>query len=206
MKHLALMSIIAAGVISLASCGNKTQNNIEFIDSAGTEQASTDITLFGICGEGSAMNTLQLITDSGDTISLHIEDANDSNKVIGSYAPGDRMAVLVSKDMKEPKVIINESTLLGKWIMPNPLDGSSDVGINIKDGGIVESIDQPSLIYKTWRIVDGMIELTLVREGGGDEEETNRYYFYKLDADSLVFYNNDDRFEYGRLKANVDKE
>ena len=89
---------------------------------------------------------------------------------------------------------------MGNWLMPNPIDGSSEVGIRIKDGGIAESIEQSSIIYKTWKIIDGKLEITLVREGGGDEEETNWYTIDKLDADSLVYHVNDEVFEYSRAK------
>lgn len=198
MKHFGMMSIVAAGLIAITSCDNKQQNKIEFVEPAGTVQKSTDVTMYGICGEGSAMNTLQLLTDSGDTLNLNLEAAKDANLVMGSYAPGDRMAVLTTADKKEIKSVINETTLMGKWLMPNPIDGSSTVGIFIKDGGIAESIDQSTIIYKTWRVVDGKLEISLVREGGGDEEETNLYNIELLTADSLVYYNEDDRFEYSR--------
>lgn len=146
------------------------------------------------------MNTLQMITDSGDTLSLSITDAKENGKVLGGYACGDRMAVLLNDDKTVAQLVINETTLLGNWVMPNPLDGSSFVGISLKDGGIAESIDQSTIVYKTWRIVNGRIEIQSVREGGGDEEEINVYDIVKLDADSLVYKNEEDLFEYGRLK------
>ena len=110
------------------------------------------------------------------------------------------MAVYLDKKTMNPEVVINESTLMGNWLMPNPIDGSSILGISIKDGGIAESINQPVIIFKTWRIIDGKLEITLVREGGGDEQETNTYTLDKLDADSLIFFGPEDRFEYGRKK------
>lgn len=110
------------------------------------------------------------------------------------------MAVLLNDDKTVAQLVINETTLLGNWVMPNPLDGSSFVGISLKDGGIAESIDQSTIVYKTWRIVNGRIEIQSVREGGGDEEEINVYDIVKLDADSLVYKNEEDLFEYGRLK------
>ena len=146
------------------------------------------------------MNTLQMITDSGDTLSLSITDAKENGKVLGGYACGARIAVLLNDDKTVAQLVINETTLLGNWVMPNPLDGSSFVGISLKDGGIAESIDQSTIVYKTWRIVNGRIEIQSVREGGGDEEEINVYDIVKLDADSLVYKNEEDLFEYGRLK------
>ena len=155
---------------------------------------------YGLCGENAAMNSLQLLNDMGDTLSLNIEEARENNQVLGNYAPGDRLAVVMSPDYKRVKTVINESVLMGNWLMPNPIDGSSVVGIRIKDGGIAESIEQPSIIYKTWKIIDGKLEITMVREGGGDEEETIWYTIDKLDADSLVYHVNDEVFEYGRAK------
>lgn len=154
--------------------------------------------VFGLCGEGSAMNTLQLLTDSGDTLSLDLSVARESNNIFGGYECGDKMAVLLTNDRSAAELVINETTLLGNWVMPNPLDGSSIVGISLREGGIAESIDQSTIVYKTWRIVDGGLEIQSVREGGGDVEETNVYRIVKLDADSLVYMNEEDLFEYSR--------
>lgn len=147
------------------------------------------------------MNTLQLITDTGDTLNLSLEKAKEENHVFGGYSVGDKMAVYMKKGSEQPSIVVNETTLLGNWIMPNPIDGSSTLGISIKDGGIAESINQPTMIYKTWRIVDGQLELTLVREGGGDEEETNVYTIEKIDADSLIFNEPEYRHEYSRANG-----
>lgn len=198
MKKLELAGIVAVCGLT-AACGNKAQQV------APTDGADTTVvvvnqnrTVFGICGDGSAMNTIQLITDSGDTLSLDVSEARENDKVFGGYGSGDKMAVLVNEDKTRAELVVNESTLLGSWVMPNPIDGSSIVGIALKDGGIAESIDQSTIVYRTWRIVDGRIEIQSMREGGGDEEETNVYDLVKLDADSLIYKNEEDLFEYGR--------
>ncbi len=198
MKKLELAGIVAVCGLT-AACGNKAQQV------APTDGADTTVvvvnqnrTVFGICGDGSAMNTIQLITDSGDTLSLDVSEARENDKVFGGYGSGDKMAVLVNEDKTGAELVVNESTLLGSWVMPNPIDGSSIVGIALKDGGIAESIDQSTIVYRTWRIVDGRIEIQSMREGGGDEEETNVYDLVKLDADSLIYKNEEDLFEYGR--------
>ena len=195
---LALGAIVG---LSFTACGNKQSqpsvtNDTTLIDSSKIK----DVTVYGLCDENAAMNSLQLLNDMGDTLNLNIEEARENNQVFGNYAPGDRLAVVMSPDYKHVKTIINESVLMGNWLMPNPSDGSSEVGIRIKDGGIAESIEQSSIIYKTWKIIDGKLEITLVREGGGDEEETNWYTIDKLDADSLIYHLNDEVFEYGRAK------
>jgi len=155
----------------------------------------------------------------GDTLMLSLIEAKDQKQVFGGYAVGDRMAVMLKND-HVAKLVINLSTLLGNWVMPNPIDGSSEMGIAIKEGGIAESIEQSSVIYKTWRIFNGKLEIFAQRDGGGDEEEIYLYDITKLTADSLTYVlpnaNNDGKrdfldgeevYEYSRQqerKVNMD--
>ncbi|MBP3511864.1 MAG: hypothetical protein J6K19_07510 [Prevotella sp.] len=200
MKNKVLFTVIAAAALTSA-CNNKAQQEAP-VSQADTLETVEDknATVFGMCGDGSAMNTLQLIADNGDTLVLGLEEAHENNKVFGGYGCGDRMAVVLNDDKTEAELVINETTLLGNWLMPNPFDGSSVVGISLKDGGVAESIDQSGLNYKSWKIADGKLEIVSVREGGSEEDETDIYEIRKLDADSLVFGNEDDVFEYGRQK------
>lgn len=200
MKNKVLFTVIATAAL-MSACNNKAQQEAP-VSQADTLEAVEDknATVFGMCGDGSAMNTLQLIADNGDTLVLGLEEAHENNKVFGGYGCGDRMAVVLNDDKTEAELVINETTLLGNWLMPNPFDGSSVVGISLKDGGVAESIDQSGLNYKSWKIVDGKLEIVSVREGGSEEDETDIYEIRKLDADSLVFGNEDDVFEYGRQK------
>ena len=202
MKKLVYLALGAIAGMSFTACGNKQQQQTTVTTDTTIVDSSKikDLTIFGLCGENAAMNSLQLVTDMGDTLNLNIEEARENNQVMGNYAPGDRLAILISPDYKRVKTVINESVLMGTWMMPNPIDGSDEVGISIKDGGIAESVRQTSNIYRTWKIIDGKLELNLVREGGGDEEETNWYTIDKLDADSLIYHLNDEVFEYGRAK------
>ncbi len=190
-KRILLMVTTVAA--TLFSCGNKTDRQAPKDSTDVVENTiNKELTVFGMCGEASAMNTLQLITDSGDTLSLSVNEAKENNNVFGGYGIGDRMAVLLNDDKTEAKQVINETTLLGNWTMPDPFDGSSIVGMALKDGGIAESIDMANIVYKAWRITNGRLELTLMREGGSEEDEIELYDIKKLDADSLVFGNDED--------------
>lgn len=198
MNRIAVFALVALTVLVCACGGKSKQPEMEFIYDSTTTAQQKDQTVYGVCAESSAMNTLQIITDAGDTLSLDISAARNGERVFGEYEVGDRMAVVLAGDKSHASIVINESELLGSWVQPNPLDGSSYVGFTLKDGGVAESIEQSSLIYKTWRIVSGRLSLTAVREGGGDEEETDVYDFQRLDADSLILVDGDDMFEYGR--------
>ena len=152
------------------------------------------------------MNTLEMITDSGDTLRLSLENAQENGKVFGGLQVSDRVAVVTDKESKEAQVVINLNTLMGDWVMPDPLDGSDEIGIRIKEGGVAESIDQSTIIYRTWKIFNGDLEILLVREGGGDEEEENRYEILTLGPDTLAYRtigkpkDETETFEYSRWK------
>ena len=199
MKKLAVISIVACAVFIMGSCGNKS-DKVPFDNGDSAEVANADPTVYGICGEGTAMNTLQIISDMGDTLTLDISAAQEAGKVFGGMQVGDRMAVIPTSDKQSAVMVINQATLMGNWVMPNPIDGSDEVGISIKEGGIAESIDQSSIVYKTWRLSRGKLEILLMREGGSEEDEIYLYDIVKLGADSLVYKDADETFEYSRQK------
>lgn len=198
MKKIGIVLLVAAGILTMGSCGNKSEKvPFDNCDSLGIE---VDSTLYGICGEATSMNMLQMITDTGDTLMLDISAAKENDQVFGGLQVGDRMAVLPNDNKTVANTVINQTTLLGNWVMPNPIDGSDEVGISIKEGGVAESIDQGSIIYRTWRLSKGRLEIVLVREGGNDVEELNVYDILKLTADSLVYKDAEETFEYERQK------
>ena len=200
-KITMVLAIIAAVVMTLSGCGGKSQpvpfDNGDSIDF----DAMKDPTVYGICGEATAMNSLEIVTDLGDTIQFDITEARDNNHVFGGLQVGDRMAVVPGADKSTALIVINQGALLGNWVMPNPLDGSDEVGFSIKEGGIVEGIEQSSVVYKTWKLVRGKLEMLTIREGAGDLEETLEYDIVSLTPDSLVIKDSEDTYEYGRQQA-----
>ncbi|MBQ8486178.1 MAG: hypothetical protein IJ533_00815 [Prevotella sp.] len=207
MKRLKSVVMVATAIVAMGSCGNKSAQApvSEEPDTTVVVTINRDSMVYGICGDGSAMNTLQLITDIGDTLTLSIAEANDKGKCLGGFQSGDRMAVML-KNKTVASMVINQSALLGDWVMPNPLDGSSEMGIRIKEGGIAESIEQPSLIYRSWKLFNGKLEIVAIREGGGDVEETNLYDIVSIGSDSLVYKDAEDTFEYSRYKPQERKD
>lgn len=208
MKKILFFCVAAASMTILLSCGGggQQQQVVEEEDTVAVNVIPTDKTLYGLCGEGTAMNTLQLLRDNGDTLMMSITNAMEAGQVFGGLMVGDRIAVLPNTTGSEAVIVINQNTLLGDWVMPNPIDGSSEVGIRIKEGGVAESIEQSSIIYKTWKIFNGRLEILSQRDGGGDEEELNLYELVKLGADSLVYRTINkpreemETFEYSRWK------
>ena len=199
MKRINVIMMVAVCVWMMASCGNKTQQvAFEEIDSTG--MGNVDPTIYGVCGEATAMNTLQLLTDTGDTLNIDMADAQEKERVLGGLQVGDRLAVVPTADKKAAVMVINQTSLLGNWVMPNPIDGSDEVGICIKEGGIAESIEQSTINYKTWRLTRGKLEIMLVHDGGSGEDEIYVYDITKLTNDSLVYQDSEDVYEYSRQK------
>lgn len=194
------VAVMSGMLLTMIGCGNKTKQ-YPFDNGDSAEVANRDPTIYGMCGEATTMNSLQLITDTGDTLMLDLSAARDKGQVLGGLQMGDRMAVIPAKDTTGVVLrCINETALLGNWVMPNPLDGSDEVGIIIKEGGIAESIAQPSIIYKTWRLTHGMLEIVLVRESSAGDDEINLYNIVKLTPDSLVYKDAENEYEYSRQR------
>lgn len=205
MKKISVLLVVAVSLLTMGSCGNKTQS-VPFDNGDSADIANADPTIYGISGVATTMNMLQLITDTGDTLSIDLSTAQEQGQVFGGLQAGDRMAVIPNADKTEALMVINQTTLLGNWVMLNPLDGSDEVGIRIKEGGIAESIDQPTTSYRTWRLTRGQLEIVQVDEEGSGQEETNVYDIVKLGADSLVFKDAEDTYEYSRQRAKKNLE
>ncbi len=210
MRKSLFIGMMVAGIMMLGSCGggSKPQQSLVY------EEDSTDIedvvprdkTIYGLCGPATAMNTLEVLTDSGDTLHLSITTAQEAGQVFGGLQSGDRLAIMANADKTVATKVINLNTLLGDWVMPDPLDGSAEVGIRIKEGGIAESIEMTNIYYRTWKIFNGNLEIQAVREGGGDEEEINLYEILILGSDTLAYKtigrlrDEEETFEYNRWK------
>lgn len=191
---------MAAVVFSIGGCGNKQQQNYDDYRDTTEVDVIDKPTIYGVAANTTTGDTLKLVTDNGDTLVIDITKAHKDMKVIGKIQQGDRMVVVSDPNKKYGEIVINQNMLLGDWIMPDPIDGGTNVGISIKEGGVAESIEMTNITYRTWKIVDGQLEIISIREGGGQEEEVNYYDITKLTADSLSYKNDEDSYEYSRYK------
>ena len=200
MKKTLFFGIMAAVVLSIGGCGNKQQQNYDDYRDTTEVDVIDKPTIYGVAANTTTGDTLKLVTDNGDTLVIDITKAHKDMKVIGKIQQGDRMVVVSDPNKKYGEIVINQNMLLGDWIMPDPIDGGTNVGISIKEGGVAESIEMTNITYRTWKIVDGQLEIISIREGGGQEEEVNYYDITKLTADSLSYKNDEDSYDYSRYK------
>ena len=187
MKKLVFLSVAIAAVM-LLSCGGGGRHQAEREeDTVDVNDLIRDHTLYGLCGGIPSTSHLMVVTDNGDTLTLDITRAQMDRKMLGAVRVGDRLAVMTNKKKTEATEVININLLLGDWVMPDPLDGSDEIGIRIKEGGVAESIEMTNITYRTWRIFNGKLEITSIRESSGEGEETNYYDILKLSQDTLVY-------------------
>ena len=194
--------IMMAVVALLAGCIERNKN-VPF-EEVNMGTVVRDTMIYGFCARGSDKSVLIIITDAGDTISLNVDQAREDSLVKGSYAVGDELAVTVDADTAKATMVVNKSALYGNWVMPNPIDGSSYMGVSIQKGGTAESIDQSEMIYKSWRLFNGQLLLVLTREDGIGRDETQRLTIQRLTRDSLIVTEDDDVYEYGRQRKEAE--
>ena len=183
---VALPLLVAAFLI--AGCKDKNKNNVgDGIDSTDVELMVSDSTVYGVCGENTAMHSLELITDAGDTLRFVLnEDENGDVNVLGGLLAGDRLAVVEGPEVDGEKVakkVINITTLLGKWT-------SLDKNFEIQDDGTVRSTVQAEKNpWTSWKIVNGRLVLN-----------RDTFDINNLGSDSLYLENKNGIFVYKRAQ------
>ena len=187
MKYAFYLMALVVVTMTVASC-KKKNNPVAVRPVANTEDtlSAADSTVFGVCGEATAMHTLQLITDTGDTLSYMINDEESrGTNVQGGLLVGDRMAVVGTKIDGEmtAQTVINLTTLVGKWT-------SIDKNFEIEEGGTVKSnVKAESNPWTSWKIFDGKLLLN-----------RDTFNINLLGADSLYLENSKGIYTYKRTK------
>ena len=169
----------------LASCnGGKTDNADAQRDTLNAGVA--DSTIYGKCGEGSMMHTLELVTDEGKTLTFTIDEENGSD-IQGGMMSGDRMAVTYYKTADEniAHKVINLTTLLGRW---TSLDKNFTIN---EDGSIDSNVPAESKPFTAWTICNAKLILN-----------TDTFEILTLGADSLELESAKGIFVYKRQNTN----
>ena len=132
------------------------------------------------------MHTLQLITDTGDTLMIALIDGQDQEcDVQGGLMVGDRMAVTAHEeaDGRVADKVVNLTTLLGRWT-------SIDKNFEIIEGGAVHSnVKAESHPWTSWKMMNGKLLLN-----------KDTFNIATLGADSLYLENEKGIFVYRRKK------
>lgn len=175
----ALMAMVVA---FCAGCNNKKSTQATLVPE---EQAdAADTTVYGVCGDGTSMHSLQVITDMGDTIDYMLVDADDNEvDVAGGLMCGDRVAVTGMKTDEGyiAQKVINMTSLIGRWT-------SIDKNFVIEEGGTVSSaVKAETKPWTVWKIFNGQLLLN-----------KDTFDVVTLGADSLALENRNGIFVYKR--------
>ena len=175
-------------VLTLAACDAKKKQQIEDTDEV---VEVNDTTVYGVCGEGTSMHSLEIITDAGDTLvyTLLSQDAETEvetpSDVQGGLMAGDKMAVTGHKTADELVAdrVINVTSLLGHWT-------SIDKNFTIEEGGTVHSaVKAETNPWTSWKILNGSLLLN-----------RDTFAIDGLSADSLYLENANGIFTFKRQK------
>lgn len=182
-----LMLLVLAGCNSKKEKPNLQANDVEEV---------ADSTVYGVCGEGTSMHSLELITDTGDTLTYTILDAEADmdgmvtggglvSHVEGGLMAGDKVAVTGQKVDGEliADKVINVTSLLGHWT-------SIDKNFEIEEGGTVRSsVKAESNPWTSWKILNGRLLLN-----------RDTFNINLLGADSLYIENEKGIYTFKRQK------
>lgn len=182
MKKLILLAV---GVLMIIGC-NEKKDAKPMVEQV--EENISDSTIYGICGSGTMMHTLELITNMEDTLQIYIndDDAELPTLVEGGLMCGDRMAVTAYKTDGGlvASRIINMTSLLGKW---SSIDKNFEL---TEDGEVRSSVKLESKTWTSWRILDGHLMLN-----------RDTFDIVHLDADSLELENSKGIYAFRRLRS-----
>jgi hypothetical protein len=184
-QAMCVASILLTSFVIAGCHFNSTKTEGDGTDSVAIDNSVTDSTVYGTCGESTAMHSLELITDAGDTLQYIIaENKEGQQDVQGGLLVGDRLAVIEGESQdgdKMAKKVINLTTLLGKWT-------SLDKNFEILEGGVVKShLKAETKPWTSWKILNGKLLLNK------DTFEIN-----ELGKDSLYLESKEGIFTYKR--------
>ena len=187
MKTRFILLCMALGMIMLtAGCkrgkagkaltvGTNLENGTEIVDT----------TIYGKCGENTAMHTLELIGDDGKVYNFIINMDDSVECVFGGLLAGDRLAIIADVEYGDTIAtkVINLTTLLGEWV-------SLDKNFDIQEGGVVSShLEAETNPWNSWKICNGQLILN-----------KDTFEILELGADSLYIESKDGVFTYKRKK------
>ncbi len=184
-----LLAALLAMMIGWGCTGKKTQQQPTESDTMVVEVSTPDSTVYGVCGEGTSMHALELVTDEGDTLTYLVDADTEQEAVKGGLFAGDRMAVVGYKGAEGDMVAtcaVNLTTLMGKWT-------SIDKNFEIQEGGLVESsIKAETRPWTSWKIHNGQLLLN-----------ADTFAIERLGADSLCLENGEGIFVFKRQRQPV---
>ena len=96
MKKITLICLAAlVTAFAMTGCNGKSTKTTAGNNDTVKAETTSDSTIYGVCGDGTSMNVVQLVTDAGDSIEFELPQTDDgTDAVLGGLLAGDRLAVI----------------------------------------------------------------------------------------------------------------
>jgi len=147
--RLRMMVVVAFTAMVFCACDNKNKKREEPLMVEKETVAVADSMLYGTCGEGSAMHTLELVAADGKSRSFTLE----GGKVFGGLLAGDSVAVLSRRSVDGTPladIVVNITSLADRWVS---LDQTLELH---KDGKALTKAKEGNPIVD-WRLCNGRL-------------------------------------------------
>ena len=174
-----LFMMVFGMALAMIGCNNPKGGKAITVNSITGDTTDVDTTIYGTCGEGTAMHTLELLCDDGKTRVFMFNPDDSISPVYGGMLVGDRMAVIANVEYGDTiaSKVINLTTLLGEWT-------SIDKQFEIKEGGVVDShVETETNPWTSWKIHNGRLLFN-----------KDTFDIVELGADSMYIENNNGVF------------
>ncbi len=198
MKKLFACIALTIGIGIIISCSHKNESNHQ-------SNRNQKDTIYGTIGSGTSMHELQFCqTHPTDTFFISIVDSTNVADV--NLLIGDPIEVIYYKkdNIKIAEKIIGNKTYeeaIGQWTMPDPIDTTNVMGVNIEVCGKASSIRMATLVYKSWKLTntENMILLNGESIGNGVSfaftdtayiDNKNNNYTLKIKDTNIVYTKN----------------
>lgn len=174
MKKLLFLGVV---LLALTSCIETKKGEGE-AEKDSLTVADRETIEVGTVGDGTSMHSLELVSQSGDTLYFVYE-----NNAVGGLACGDLISVEYSEGDGElnAQYIVNLTALCNSWVVGDKY-GNSYLTFD-KNGGV--SYVGSDFPYEKWTISDGCLYLT-------KNETTDKFDIVLLTEDSLLLQMEDE--------------
>lgn len=199
MKTKWYMGVLAVAACLFAAACKNTTSEQQGGETEGTDTPSaTDSTEWvGVCGDGTSMNALELVTGD-DTLYISLVEARDSDRVYGGLEVGDSIYVWLRADAdvdeeQTAQVVVNLNELKGDWI--GARNDGSECAFTLAEGHNIKMEYGNEADYTSWRIQKGKL---LLSTGDDAESEVRAFDLQLLYSDSLLLKSGNDSWKLGK--------
>lgn len=148
-----VLTVMAIMLFMICGCNNKSKNQPTPSMEVKPVTTVTDSMTYGHCGEGTAMNTVELMLANGQSCTYTLTDGNYTGDVLGGLNVGDSLAIISHRTvdgMPMADMIVNVTSLMARWV-------SLDHTLTLFQGGKATTKTAEAEPVTEWRLCNGKL-------------------------------------------------